>query len=82
VERLGDAAGDRGEALPGVEQARAVQVGGEVAVAEVEPPRLAEAGDLVEGVEGLVAEAPALALVDDAAQRGAAWRRRCRPRAR
>jgi hypothetical protein len=45
-----------------------MEMSGEVAIAQVEPDRLAEARDLVESLEGLSGQAPALALVDDAAQ--------------
>jgi hypothetical protein len=57
------------ERFPFAEKPGAVKVSGEIAVAEIEPGRLAEADHLAEGAKGLVAEAPASSFVDEAAQR-------------
>ncbi len=46
------------------QEARPVQMSGEVAVAQREPRRLAERRHVLEGVKRLVAHAPALSLVD------------------
>ena len=51
------------------EEAGAMQMRGEVAIAQAEPAGLAEARHLLEGVEGLAAQPPALPLVDEAGER-------------
>ena len=56
------------ERLTFPEEPGTVKVSGEVSIAEIEPGRLPEADHLPESAKGLVAEAPASAFVDQAAQ--------------
>src|SRR5690349_13995427 len=68
MQGLGDRAGHLGEGASLAEEPGAVEVRGQVAIAQVEPYRLAEPPVLADALEATVDEAPAVPLVDHAGQ--------------